>query len=471
MTDYINATIAGLRGPGLTGADRDFLNAAVAASNALSMVASSDGGAVLLDWPNAKITTSGTLFAVGGGGFVPITTGQNVAFAPNPNPINALYVRPDGSVGLAATDAVPPKAKVIAIVGLGASRMWTPSSGDVPTVIAIAADGRPVTPGPAPATATVTSQNGGSIKVDWPNKRITTTGELLAVTGRGFVAIDANRNDAFADNNFGVMALCRKADGSLTVVGTDRVASTSLVLAFLSFQARHIWVAAGSDTVTVQAIDDAGRVVRPGANAVPRRWSGARMAMSGDSIVASATWVPTMMEKTGIGSFTNWGVSGTRMRDVLTGRTAADFANIDIYGISTGTNDFGNTPSQTPLGAKIDTKDSATFWGAMYKIADTVLAWNGAMRLFFMTPLHRSDEFTVYPGGTPLRAFRDAIIEFCSINGFPVYDQWSRSGIGPYTLGQFLNDEFGDGSLYLHPSAAKGGPLIGKQVAAFMETL
>ncbi|MGO1305584.1 MAG: SGNH/GDSL hydrolase family protein [Sphingomonas parapaucimobilis] len=190
-------------------------------------------------------------------------------------------------------------------------------------------------------------------------------------------------------------------------------------------------------------------------------------AMSGDSIVAQGKWTIVAHALMRAARFQNWGDSGTKMGDILTARSAADFTNIDLYGISSGTNDFG---AQTALGSPADAAGAATFYGAIKQIIETVRGWKPDVRMFFMTPLHRGDEFKPQNGGPivyPLRAYRDAILECGLIYSVPVYDQYARSGIGPGNFATYMQaDDFDN----LHPNDS-GGRLIGRQLATWIEGL
>lgn len=197
-----------------------------------------------------------------------------------------------------------------------------------------------------------------------------------------------------------------------------------------------------------------------------KRWAGKTLCEEGDSIVngglVAAAYVPFLR----VGTYINRGVGGTRMRDILQNRVAADYANVDIVGIKTGTNDFGNGPSQTPLGTPTDAPSiaaGATFWAAMRYTIETLLGWKPTLRLYMMTPLKRADEFTVYPSGTPLKSYVDAIIAGGEMYAVPVYDQYRRSGIGPQTFATFLQDG-------LHPNAA-GGQFVGIPEGRWIEGL
>lgn len=196
-----------------------------------------------------------------------------------------------------------------------------------------------------------------------------------------------------------------------------------------------------------------------------KTWANKKWAMSGDSIVAQNMWAPAARDYMRVASYTNWGISGSKMSEVLANRSAADFVDLHVYGISSGTNDFG---AQTPLGSSADAAGAATFWGAMLANYNTILGWNPNIRFFMMTPLHRGDEYSAFPTGTPLKAYRDAVLDFGERYGVPVYDQYSRSGIGPATFATYMTQ--GDGFTSLHPNAA-GGRLIGRQMALWIEAL
>ncbi|MGO1305511.1 MAG: SGNH/GDSL hydrolase family protein [Sphingomonas parapaucimobilis] len=195
---------------------------------------------------------------------------------------------------------------------------------------------------------------------------------------------------------------------------------------------------------------------------------GKTWAMSGDSIVDQDTWGSNAAGILGVASYKNWGKFGTTMSQILDNRLVKDFEALSLYGVSSGTNDFGQ---QTPIGGREDAKGAATFWGAMRNVIETALDANPLMRIFFMTPLHRGDEFKQINGAWPtysLRAYRDAIIECCLIYGLPVYDQYSRSGLGPMTFSTYMKTD--DGFDGLHPNTS-GGLLIARQIAAWIETL
>ncbi len=196
-----------------------------------------------------------------------------------------------------------------------------------------------------------------------------------------------------------------------------------------------------------------------------KAWANKAWAMSGDSIVAQNMWAPLVRDYMRVASYTNWGVSGSKMADVLTNRSSNDFTNLDVYGISSGTNDFG---AQTPIGSSSDGPNAATFWGAMLKNYNTILGYKPTLRYFMMSPLHRGDEFTAFTSGISLKAYRDAEMEFCTLYGVPIYDQYSRSGIGPATFQTYMTQN--DGFNNLHPNSV-GGRLIGRQLAPWIEGL
>lgn len=189
-------------------------------------------------------------------------------------------------------------------------------------------------------------------------------------------------------------------------------------------------------------------------------WADITWAMAGDSIVAQNKWEPLVASSLGVKKFINWGVSGSRMNEVLNLRRPKDFLKIDVLGISSGTNDFAQ---QTPLGSDKDPIDAPTFWSAMRNIVVEARKNNCRLKMFLMTPLHRKDEGTLHPKGTPLRAYVDAMIKFGKKYSIPVYDQYRLSGINDSNTSTYLFDD-------LHPND-RGGVLIGRNVLDFMGKL
>ena len=186
-------------------------------------------------------------------------------------------------------------------------------------------------------------------------------------------------------------------------------------------------------------------------------WAGRRWAMSGDSIVAQDTWGSKTASQLGMASYKNWGVSGSRMDEVLNVRQLKDFDALDLYGISAGTNDFGQ---QRPIGTRNDPPGAATFWGAMRQIVVRVRQQRPNIRIFFMTPLHRADERSRSVSGIPLYRYVDAIVSFGKINKIPVYDQYRSIPINEGTFREYLSDG-------LHPNIC-GGELISKGLVQFL---
>lgn len=298
---------------------------------------------------------------------------------------------------------------------------------------------------------------------------VATTGDMPVVKGRDVIFLPGND---FFDGRAGIGF--RDADGNIMpgyvpapVASGRHNPPPGAATWFVNFRLSDLGqLYVGVGNTVPSSIPTPG-----GGSTGDSQWIGKKWAMSGDSIVNGNLWAPTVQAKLGIGTYTNWGVGGTTMRQILTDRTSADFAGLDLYGISTGTNDFGL--AQTPIGSPTDTPSNATgatFWAAIRYNIETVLGWNPSMRMFMMTPLKRSDEFTAHPGGVPLKAYRDAILAAGEMYGVPVYDQYSRSGIGPQTFANFLRDERSTAGYYLHPNEV-GGVLIGTQMYPWINGL
>ena len=153
------------------------------------------------------------------------------------------------------------------------------------------------------------------------------------------------------------------------------------------------------------------------------------------------------------------------MADILTNRSAADFANLDLYLIASGTNDFG---AQTPIGTIADAPGAATFYGAIKRNIETIRGWKKTLRMAMIAPGHRGDEYTAFPGGIQLRDYCDAIIQCGAYYSVPVYDLSARLGVGPGNFDAYMTQNDGFNNLHY---AAPGGVLYGRQVARWLEEL
>ena len=272
----------------------------------------------------------------------------------------------------------------------------------------------------------------------------------------------ANTGIAWLDANHAIIG----QQASPIVAGTPYAPPTNARFWFVNFPiANKVDPYCGCGTGLPSGYLNAGETVA----SLSKIWATKRWAMSGDSIVAQNLWAGSVTAFLRAAGYTNWGVAGSKMSAILTGRTQTDFAAIDLYGISSGTNDFGKTTdAQTVIGSSADAAGAATFWGAMRNNIETIYGWKPTIRMFMMTPLHRGDEFLPHTSGIPLKAYRDAIIECAGLYGIPVYDQWSRSGIGPQNFITYMTQ--GDGFNNLHPNV-DGGALIGRQLGRWLEGL
>lgn len=285
--------------------------------------------------------------------------------------------------------------------------------------------------------------------------------QVVVGVGNSFAA--ANTGIAWLDGDHNIIA----REPQPIVPGTAYTPPTKARFWFVNFTAAtKVSPYFGVGSALPAAYLNAGETIASAS----KIWAGKAWAMMGDSIVAQHRWAPTTHAFIKTESYTNWGVAGTRMADILTNRSAADFTDKDLAGISSGTNDFGpnSAATQTALGADTDAVGAATFWGAMRNNIETILGWKPTLRLFMMAPLHRGGEYTDHPAGTPLKAYRDAILDCARYYGVPVYDQYARSGIGPASFSAYLRND--DGFNYLHQTV-DGGVLIGRQMGPWLEGL
>ncbi len=141
----------------------------------------------------------------------------------------------------------------------------------------------------------------------------------------------------------------------------------------------------------------------------------------------------------------NYGIGGTRIA-VQTNEFSylphnADFVtrvdqmddDADLVIVFGGTNDYEH--GDAPVGT-FDDRDPYTFYGALHTLCQKLLLKYPSSRIAFITPLHRCNEFTVYPDkdGNPKRTLKEyveiirEITEYYSIG---IIDLYRTSQIQP----------------------------------------
>ena len=138
----------------------------------------------------------------------------------------------------------------------------------------------------------------------------------------------------------------------------------------------------------------------------------------------------------------------------------------DIIGVFGGTNDYGH--GDAPVGG-IDDSTVYTFYGALNNMFDYLISTYPKAFIFFMTPLHRTNETRNTGDGykkpsRTLKGYVDAIKEVAEKYSVPVLDLYSVSGIYPENE-KSRNAWTADG---LHPNDA-GYKKIAGIVQKFLE--
>ena len=173
---------------------------------------------------------------------------------------------------------------------------------------------------------------------------------------------------------------------------------------------------------------------------VGSQWAGKKLFVSGDSISTygyGGEWKTTVTAALSCILQVDHSYSGYKISQALSGLSAADFANVDFGAVLLGTNDYGGS---TTFGSMTDTAASATFYGYVKNVIETVLTWKPTCRLVFFTPIPRSDQNTVNAVGKKLVDYVDAIREVCAAYSIPVLDLYRTSGLNTKTFATYATD-------------------------------
>lgn len=175
----------------------------------------------------------------------------------------------------------------------------------------------------------------------------------------------------------------------------------------------------------------------------------------------------------------NYGSSGTRIARQVhpnpnSGVDRSDFnaraltmnEEADAVVVFGGTNDCGH--GDAPFGNFTD-RSVYSFYGALHTLILTLIERYPTARIIFMTPLHRSSEYS-YTASTyckePLSEYARAIREVCEYYSIPVLDLYRNSGITP-AVQKMKELYMPDG---LHPSDL-GAARIAEMLENFMRAL
>ena len=194
------------------------------------------------------------------------------------------------------------------------------------------------------------------------------------------------------------------------------------------------------------------------AKRVPSRWTGKRYTSVGDSITwqhEKTNYLPDneplkgyqyyVIERLGIGTFINNGVSGMTMakydgwtNSFIDKYKSISWGNYDLITIALGTNDFGNGGG-CEVG-DVDSSDVSTFYGAYNTVINYILTVNPKIRIILMTPFQRKGQNTLNSKGYKLIDYVNAVINLGEKWSCPVYDCYRLSGWNESTFSIYTVD-------------------------------
>lgn len=160
-----------------------------------------------------------------------------------------------------------------------------------------------------------------------------------------------------------------------------------------------------------------------------------------------------LKELLGLASYSNYGVSGYKIADVIAKVNAvSDTAQVIFCKI--GVNDLGG---DTPLGSLTDT-ESGTIYGGLNHLCSLLRSKYPTRLVVFITPAEQSR----YPSEVGVTMFdvRTAILEVCARHAIPVFDHYVLSGICTDNLDIYTTD-----GCHLNNTAHE---MLGKNLALYM---
>ena len=160
-----------------------------------------------------------------------------------------------------------------------------------------------------------------------------------------------------------------------------------------------------------------------------------------------------LKELLGLASYSNYGVSGYKIADVIAKvQSISDTAQVIFCKI--GVNDVGG---DTPLGSLSEPAEG-TIYGGLNELCGLLRSKYPTRLVVFITPAEQSR----YPSEVGVSMFdvRTAILEVCARHTIPVYDHYVLSGICSDNLDVYTTD-----SCHLNNTAHE---LLGKNLALYM---
>lgn len=216
--------------------------------------------------------------------------------------------------------------------------------------------------------------------------------------------------------------------------------------------------------------------------AMPSQWSFKKWFSIGDSITARDWYQPLVTSILGIGSYDNYGVSGTCIAATGPSDTQAmsvRYKNItgtpDVITVWGGVNDFGygyGSRTGIILGSSSDTENT-TFYGALRVLIEGLVSKFPDAKLAFIitTPVSLARGMNSANGkGFYLSQYCEAIRFICQEYSIPYLDLQRLSGFNQYNIEAMTSNEEGTATDGLHPSR-KGMAWVSTKIAAFLNGL
>lgn len=206
--------------------------------------------------------------------------------------------------------------------------------------------------------------------------------------------------------------------------------------------------------------------------------AGKKIATFGDSITwydrhsQSSTTVngyQYYMRNAGM-TVTNLGVDGAKLAlregtqvDIVESVAATDCSQFDYIMIAGGTNDYGGGGPR-PLGELTSgTYDTSTVYGALQTMIEKIYTDKKDIKLFFVTPLQRTDMTAANSQSLVLADYCEAIRLAAARYAVPVLDFQRMSGLNAINIGTLTIDG-------LHPNNA-GYLFLSNKLMSFIEAL
>lgn len=194
------------------------------------------------------------------------------------------------------------------------------------------------------------------------------------------------------------------------------------------------------------------------------QWEGKKWLSLGDSITARGWYQPLVVEKLGLSSYTNYGLSGSTLARKTTSDTTSmsvRYANMDaaadLITVWGGVNDFGyayGSNGGTEIGQMGDTSIDTVYGATKAIIEGLTTKYPLAKVAFIITPpvSNSMGMRSANKKGYRLEQYCQAIREVCEYYSIPYIDLYKTSGINEKNVNIMTSNIAGTTADGLHPS-------------------